>query len=168
MKIKLSQAITLMSVIKKRIQELKREREEVSYLLVEKGEQYELPVDRTFNQVVSELEAAQKDLLELETAIAQANVTSTIQWDEKQITIGEAIQLAKLYREQAREHATYGSKRNNTPYGTNMYQVLTYDPKKYAELSQKLNRKANKLSELIDEVNILTYIDFPRYHIYMD
>lgn len=174
MEIKLSQAITLMSVIRKRLLDLKQERNQLAFLYIQKGDKYELPQDRTFDQVTEELETVQNDLLQLETLIAKANTQSCIQWDGKEITIGEAIQLAKLYREQAQDYASYGSQRNNeidrqrSLSMNTIVRVLTYDPKKYAEKSQKLLRKANKLSDLIDEANIKTFIHFPRYSVYMD
>ena len=172
--IKLSQAITLLSVIRKRVEELEQERNKAAFLYIEKGDEYELPKERTFDQINAELEAAKMDLWELEAKIAKANTKNHIEWDGQKITIGEAIQLAKLYREQSREYANYGSFRNNEidrHHGLSskiIVRVLTYDPKKYAEKAQKLIRKANKLSDLIDEKNTRVRINFPRYSEYMD
>lgn len=166
--------MTLLSVIKKRLVELKQERNQMAYLFVAKGDNYEVPKDRTFDQVNGEIEKVQADLLELEVQIAKANSTFTIRWDDRDVTIGEALHLAKLYREQAAEYANYGSQRQNeidrgrTLSVTTVMRVLTYEPKFYAEKAQKLTRKANKISDLIDEANIQSKIPYPNYSVYMD
>ncbi|MBP1308787.1 hypothetical protein JOD82_001807 [Paenibacillus sp. 1182] len=173
MQIKLSQAVTLQSIIKKRLSELKQERDQLAYLFVAKGDQPDTPEDRTFDQVNIEIEATQMDLLEIESKIAKANSTFGVEWDGRHMTIGEALRLAKLFREQAREYGDYGSQRDNDidrsrMLTTPVLKVLTYRPKDYAEKAQKLTRKANKISDLIDEANLQNMILYPRYSVYMD
>lgn len=145
----------------------------MAFLHVTKGDKYDLPTDRTFDQVNVEVEDAQADFLQLQSQIAKANETFTIQWDERAIAVGEALDLAKLYRQQASDYAGFGSQRDNeldrSRLGvTQVMRVLTYDPKNYAEKARKLTRKANKLSDLIDEANIQNRINFPNYSVYMD
>ncbi|WCF11715.1 hypothetical protein NDS46_30690 (plasmid) [Paenibacillus thiaminolyticus] len=174
MKIKLSQAVTLMSTISKRIYELKDELNQLAFLYVPKGENYELSNMRTFNQVITEIESAEEDLRKLEVQIAKANTEVTIDWNQESLSILEALKLAKALRDKATEYSSFGRNRNNeidrarSMGGTPVLRVLTYDPALYAEKARKLTRQANKLSALIDDANVENYILFPNYSVYMD
>ena len=165
--ISLMTAIPLRDAIRKRILELTEELERVSTVTFAKGETPE-PHDRSVEDVLADLEKAQEDYRTLDLLVTKANVTNTIQWNGREMTILEAIEINKQNREKINLY-TRMAKRPKTeraqPRGVlgnaaDLIAKTTYDPAEFREKASKLTRQANLLSALIDEKNVEVRIPF--------
>lgn len=159
MKITLSQAVVTSASIVKRIQELLRERQEISIVKAPKGETYTKPV-RSFQVVTTEIAEAREDLGKLDYLKHVANVQNTIEWNGKNIAIIQAIELAKQLRLEANEFKGFGARKQqdleNGGWGANTTQTIVYaqyDTEKARLRGIKLNSIAERLSTEIDKAN---------------
>lgn len=164
MQISLAQAVSLRSMLNRRMQELVNEREQVAVVSVPKGEKYEKPT-RTVEQVTEELDEVRRHYRQLDLAMARANLTHTVQWDGQALPIMEAIELAKQLRAEMQELKRLAL-RNRQEYSSNwgeaiMVKYTMYDPDVYKERAKKLERKTNRLSHLIEAANHQAMLDFP-------
>lgn len=168
MKVTLAQALPLRSTISKRIQDLLQERKKVAVVEAEKGEQYEAPV-RKMEEVTEELRQAREDFRRLDVLVTAENLKATIQWDGKDISITEALELAKQTRGEAHEHKEFGNRnkkerKHSGGWGSNDSNIILhaqYDPENYRKSAQKLQREADRLSFEIERKNHTVEFDFP-------
>lgn len=172
MNISLAEAIPLKSSLSRRIQELVRERQQVSTVTIQPDGTKE-EHKRTIEEVAAELETTRSHYRELDIAIAKANVTSTFKWQEKDITILEAIELAKQIRGEVNELKRFGSqkkKETQRSWGTEQPTVVetTYDPDEYRKEALVLEKRVQKLSALIDKTNHVTEIPFSAADSYIE
>lgn len=171
MQITLAEALPLLNVISNRINDLVSDREDSSYIIVEKGEKYERPRYDLF-KLTEEIEQAWKDYVTLSKEIARANLENTIEWDGKQITIAEAIDLAKQIRAEIVHLRRLANRRKQEYVGGNreklLVKVLLYEPEEAKKLALKLERKVNRLSSLIEAKNHSVMIEFPNAEKYLD
>ncbi|MBL4952206.1 hypothetical protein JK635_08285 [Neobacillus sp. YIM B02564] len=162
----LAEAVPLKGIISRHIQELIRERNDVAFVEAEKGEEYEKPL-RSVEKITEELERVRKDFRMLDILINKANLENTICWDEENISIKEAIELAKQLREEANRLKSLGNakKIERTSRGLlNNHLVLLriaqFEPEEYRKRGIKLERQVNKLSALIEHANHFVTIEF--------
>lgn len=159
MKLTLAQIVVLSASIVKTINELIRERNDIAFAKASKGEAYIKPV-RTFQELTAEIASAREDLRKLDILKAKANVANTISWNGEDLTIIEAIDLAKQLRIEANEFKVFGSKKKqdfeNSGWGANASQLIVYaqyDPEKARQRGIKLTAIAERLSSEIDKAN---------------
>lgn len=164
MKITLDEAVALRGIISKRIQELIKERNSVSVVETTPGEEYEKP-SRTVEEVTAELNASRQDFRKLDVLMAKTNLENFLTWDGEEISITEAIELAKQIRGEVNALKNFAI-RKKQERKTNWQNVVEfvvhtlYDPEDYRKQYLKLERQVNKLSANIAHKNHLVEIDF--------
>ncbi|MBH8599424.1 MULTISPECIES: hypothetical protein [unclassified Thermoactinomyces] len=170
MQISLAQAVALRNILARKIQELINERSQVAIISVPKGEQFERP-NKTIESLTEEINEVRSHFRQLDVAMATANLNHTIHWDDQDITIMEAIELAKQMRGELQELKRFGSRKKqeySSHYGeVVMVEHALYDPAEYQEKAKKLERKVNRLSYLIEAENHQVNFDFPPATIYL-
>lgn len=120
MKISLLEALPLRNTISRRIQDLLTERDSVAFVQFEKGEEYEKP-ERTVDEVTAELNEVRRDFRKLDVLVYQANLEAKITQDDEEISIAEAIELAKQLRGEAGRLKVYAKSKKqerNHNYGS--------------------------------------------------
>lgn len=164
-KIALFEALPLKNTISRRIQELLQERDNVAYIEWEKDQKEETSAPtKTVDQVTDELETARLDYRTLNTLMVEANLNAKVVWDEKELSITEALELAQQLRGEANKLKAYGrSKKQERVHNysdTPTYRKATFDPEKMQKNALKLERMANRLSNAIEKANHNHEIEF--------
>ncbi|EQM25309.1 hypothetical protein [Bacillus licheniformis] len=162
-KIALFEALPLRNTISKRIQELLQERESVAYVEYDKGEEYIKPT-KSVDQITSDLEEARKDYRDLVVLMSEANLNAKVVWDEKELSITEALELAQQLRGEANRLKSYGrskeTERLSSYSDVISYRKAMFDPEKMQSKGLKLERMANRLSNAIEKANHNYEIEF--------
>lgn len=171
MKISLLEALPLRNTISRRIQDLLTERDSVAFVEFEKGEEYEKP-ERTVEEVTTELNEVRRDFRKLDILVYKANLEATITWDDEEICIAEAIELAKQLRGEAgriKVFARSKKQERQSSYGGEVYlfQKAMFDPAEMQKRVIKLEKLANRLSLNIEKTNHLHSIEFDAAEKYM-
>jgi hypothetical protein len=165
MQISLLEALPLRNSISRRIHELLQERDRVAFVEFEKGDEYEKP-ERTVDDVTKELNVVRNDFRLLDVLVAKANLEAKVIWDNKEISIVEAIELAKQLRGEAVKLKQYGiskKQERKQSYGETktVYRKAMFEPSALEKEGLKLERLANRLSLAIEKANHLHEIEFP-------
>lgn len=166
MQISLLEALPLRNSISRRIQELLQERDRVAYVEFEKGEDHETP-EKTIEEVTNELNEVRNDYRQLDLVVTATNIVAKIEWNGGEITITEAIELAKQLRGEANKLKSYGNSkrvdRKPQNYGETrtIYRKAMFEPSKLQKEGLKLERIANRLSLAIEKANHNQMIEFP-------
>ncbi|MED4211938.1 hypothetical protein SAMN04487776_10931 [Priestia megaterium] len=162
-KISLAEAVKLKSVLSKRIHELEEEMDRVAFVEIEKGEKIP-PQARSLSHVEQDLEDIRKDLRLLDKLMYQANIQNNITYNEHKLTIVEAIEYATQLRAKARKYKEFGSSsKEEYPYygeGVSIIKVATFDPEEYRLKGLEVEKKANRLSNLINAKNYQIELEF--------
>ncbi|MFP7486515.1 hypothetical protein SFC65_20325 [Priestia filamentosa] len=150
----LFEALPLKKTLERGIQELLQERDRIAYVEFEKNEKYETP-KKTIDQVTEELEEARKDYRTLTVAMARANLEAKLEWDKRDLSITKALELAQQLRGEADKLKGYG-KSNKQERVHSYSEVVTYraalfEPEEMQKKALKLERVANRLSNLIEK-----------------
>jgi uncharacterized protein YeeX (DUF496 family) len=164
LEISLLEALPLRNAIARRIQELLQERDRVAFVEFEKGEEYEKP-ERSVEEITTELNEVREDYRKLDVLVAKANLEAKVEWDGKEITITEAIELAKQLRGEASKLKNYGrSKKQERKYSIGdtktVYRKALFEPSEMQKQGLKLERMADRLSLAIEKANHLHTIKF--------
>ncbi|MFP3726397.1 hypothetical protein U8V72_14510 [Priestia filamentosa] len=167
MKITLAQALPVRNAISRRIQELLQERNRVAFAEAEKGEKYEAP-SRNIDDVTTELREARADYRTLDVLVARENLKATVQWDGGEITLVEAIELAKQVRGEVKSLKDFGNRKkqerkSSNGWGSSESNVIIhalYDPEIYRKAALKSEREVNRLSMEIDKKNHSVEFEF--------
>lgn len=167
MQISIAVAVNLKSQLEKKVNELYSERDRVATETVDKGEKGQIP-ERNVDIITGEAERVEDHILALKAALRAANQAATVAWNDKTITMYEALDLAKLLRARADRSKKLGNRkkleRNSARgiYGgdSNTFTVALYDPEIYKLSGMKLERLANKLSAAIEEANHANKFEF--------
>jgi hypothetical protein len=174
MNITLAQALPVRNSISRRIQELLRERSRVAFVEAEKGEQYEKP-QRSIEEVTKELEETRADYRTLDVLVSQENLRATVNWDGKEISLVEAIELAKQIRGEVNVLKDFGNRQKQERKSAqgwggntdaNVIVHALYDPEQYRKAALKLEREVNRLSLEIDKKNHgveFTFVNADKY-----
>ena len=165
MNISLAQAVSSVNIISKQISKLQRDLKNVAFQTINKSEALE-DQEETFYDVYGKLSEAESDLIELKLVIRTVNQAETLAWDDQDVSIGKAIELSKLLRSQAKTLANYGSNRkkeavNSYSNPEPRFQIAMFDPKAVSDQAAALERKADRLSALIEARNHSINIDLP-------
>lgn len=162
--ISLAEAVKLKSILQSKYRELHTERMRVAYILVEKGVEAKRE-GRTLEVVEDEIAKIQKDIRTLDRLVYEANVKNFISFNDEELTLVEAIELAKQLRVEVNEIKEFASsEKEELQYGYGesvlMVRVALFDPEHYRLKSEQLERQAHKLSNLINAKNYEVRIPF--------
>ncbi|GGI14340.1 hypothetical protein [Gottfriedia solisilvae] len=161
--ITLAEALNIRHILSKRIRELIEELEENSSVEVEKGQP--LPtLARNMTQIESDLAKVRADFRKLDYLMQKANIENTITIENMELSITEAIEFAKQLRAEVQSAKEFASKKERIQpmYGTDsiIVEKLYFNPEDYRQKALKLERKATRLSGLIDAKNFSINIPF--------
>ncbi|MCD8511859.1 MAG: DIP1984 family protein [Bacillus sp. (in: Bacteria)] len=162
-KITLAEAVKLKSILSKKIHELEEEMMRVAFVQIESGSP--LPKQpRSLEHVEKEIDSIRADLRHLDKLMYQANIENTISFNNENLAIVEAIELATQLRAKARKLKEFASfEKEEHMYfgeGMNMVRVAMYDPEDYRQRADETERLANRLSNLINAKNYAVGLDF--------
>lgn len=165
MQVTLAQAIAGINIIKKQINRLQHQLNQVAFQTVAKEEQVD-DSEVSFYDVYVDLGKAEQDYIDLLIIIRTVNNQETLPWDGREISLSKAIELAKLLRRQSSTLISLGrSKKKEVvrSYSSTdtMYKIAMFDPKAIAAEAEALDRKADRLSALIESKNHSVNIPIP-------
>ncbi|MEK5442344.1 MULTISPECIES: hypothetical protein [unclassified Fredinandcohnia] len=163
-KISLAEAVKLKSVLSKRIHELEEEMDRLAFIDIEKGNKIPKQV-RTLTDVEQDIEEVRKDVRLLDKLIYKANIENEIIFNDEELTIVEAIELATQLRAKARKYKVYGTApKEEFSYsyseGVPLVKVAMFDPEVYRLKGLEIDRQANRLSNLINAKNYSIQLNF--------
>lgn len=162
-KISLAEAVKLKSIIKNRIAELQLECNRVAFAVVEKGET-PTPLERTLSDVENDLEQVRLHSRQLDRLVYEANIQNSISFENDDLAIVEAIELATQLRAKARyykELSTSPKEEIQYGYAENVvYRIAQFDPEQYRLKALQAEKDANKLSNLINAKNYSIQLQF--------
>ncbi|WP_106767583.1 hypothetical protein [Paenibacillus faecalis] len=164
--ITMAEALAVRAAMNRLINQLMQERLNNSSTIIEKGETAEVPV-RSVDVITEEIDAISTDFRKLDLLMAISNTTETISWNGANITVMEAIELAKQMRNEIGQLAHLGSRkkleRQNSrglEGSVTLFNVALYDPEAYQAAARKKEREVTKLSSLIEHANHHSKISF--------
>ncbi|MFJ8236627.1 hypothetical protein ACIQ34_13030 [Ureibacillus sp. NPDC094379] len=162
--IPLAEAVKLKSILTKKISELIKEIHLVSNAVVEKGKEPR-PSGRKLTEVEAELAQVRKDSRTLDKLIYRANIDHTLTFNDEELAIVEAIELASQLRAEASLCKDLGMVEKETLYHSTgdsviFYKVAMYDPAEYRNRANKLEKEAHRLSNLINAKNYQVQVEF--------
>ena len=162
--ISLAEAVKLKSVLSKRIHELEEEMDRLAFIEMEK----ESPAPkqtRTLKDVEKDIKVVRKDFRLLDKLMYQANIENEIIFNDETLSIVEAIELASQLRARARKYKEFGSAvKEEFLYSIGesgaMIRVAQFEPEDYRLKAIETERKANRLSNLINAKNYAVELEF--------
>ncbi|ANY75739.1 hypothetical protein [Paenibacillus ihbetae] len=165
--ITMAEALAVRAAMNRLINQLMQERLNNSSTIIEKGETAEVPA-RSVDVITEEIDAVSADFRKLDLLMAISNTTETIPWNGTNITVMEAIELAKQMRNEIGQLAHLGSRKKlerQTSRGleggaVTLFNVALYDPEAYHAAARKKEREVTKLSSLIEHANHHSKIPF--------
>lgn len=162
--ISLAEAVKLKSVLSKRIHELEEEMDRLAFIEMEK-ENPAPKQTRTLKDVEKDIKVIRKDFRLLDKLMYQANIENEIIFNDESLSIVEAIELASQLRARARKYKEFGSAvKEEFLYSIGesgaMIRVAQFDPEDYRLKAIETERKANRLSNLINAKNYAVELDF--------
>lgn len=171
-KLSLAALVPLRSDIASRVTELDNEREQNAFCEYLKGEKAEKPT-RSFALITEELEEAREDFRAIDELIHSANLTNKIKWNNQEISIFTAMQIAKHMRKEASSLKSYGSRKKEeirSYYNGGEKTIIRamYDIEKARENGLKLERKVKRLSQLIEDECHNIFLEFPQAEKYIE
>lgn len=164
MNITLAEGIKLKSILSKQIRELETEAHRVAFITIEKGAPRPL-INRTLQNVEAEMEQVRKDQRKLDYLIYVANSTNTVEFEDTQISLVEAIELAIQLRAKSSYYKGFSlASKEEIQYGfaesTTIYRVALFDPEEYRLKAQQTEKAAHQLSNRINTKNYTIVLDF--------
>lgn len=163
-KITLAEAVKLKSILRTRTHELEDEMRRVAFATVEKGTAPEKGT-RTLELVEKELDSVRYDGRILDRLMYRANIDNKIEFQDQQLALVEAIELATQLRAKARfckELSTSEKEVIQYGYGesTPVYQIALFDPEEYRLKALQAEKDAHRLSNAINAKNYSVKLDF--------
>lgn len=162
--ISLAEAVKLKSVLSKRIHELEDEMDRLAFVEMEK----ESPAPRqtrTLKDVEKDIKVIRKDFRLLDKLMYKANIENEIIFNNEALSIVEAIELASQLRARARKYKEFGAAvKEEFLYSIGesgaMIRVAQFEPEDYRLKAIETERKANRLSNLINAKNYAVELPF--------
>ena len=166
MNITLAEALPLKKQISKSLQDKMRERNNNAFVEFEKdGDTVENPA-KSFKDLTAELEEIRLDYRKMDFLMDQANINCKLDWEGQSISIKEAIEFSKQIRGEASQlkSLSYSKPMEKVASyhreGPVTYKKALFKPKELADEALRLEKKANRLSMLIEKTNHLHEITF--------
>ncbi|MDR7317722.1 hypothetical protein [Brevibacillus nitrificans] len=173
-KLSLAALVPIRSDIANKVTELDHERERNAFSVYVKGEKAEEPT-RSFALITKELEEAREDFRVIDELIHSANLANKIQWNQQEVSLFTAMQIAKHMRKEAASLKRYGSSKkeeiNTGAYFNGGDKTITramYDIDLARENALKLERKVKRLSQLIEDECHTIILEFPQAEKYIE
>lgn len=162
-KISQAEAVKLRSVLSKRIHELEEEMYRVAFVQIEAGKV--MPKQkRTMIEVEKEIEEVRNDYRLLDKLMYRANIDYEINFENTNIPIVEAIELATQLRAKARKYKQFAAAdKEEYVYSyenVQLMKVATFEPEEYRVKAMECERQANRLSNLINSKNYQIQLEF--------
>lgn len=162
--ISLAEAVKLKSVLSKRIHELEDEMDRLAFVEMEK-ESPALRQTRTLKDVEKDIKVIRKDFRLLDKLMYKANIENEIIFNNETLSIVEAIELASQLRARARKYKEFGAAvKEEFLYSISesgaMIRVAQFEPEDYRLKAIETERKANRLSNLINAKNYAVELPF--------
>lgn len=161
--ISLAEAVKLKSILNRKLSDLQEEQRRVAFITVEKG-QPAIRDGRTLTIVEADLAVVRKDIRTLDRLVYEANIQNEVSFLDQQYTLVEAIEFAKQLRAEAEVAKMFSiyEKEQIEYYGEHiqMVRVALFDPEAYRQKADELERKAHKLSNLINAKNYEVKLSF--------
>ncbi len=161
----LAEAVKLKSILRNKIHELEEEIDRVAFATVLKSEPNPSQ-KRTLQDVENELSRVRKDSRKLDALIYRANIDHTLEFNNEQLPIVEAIELATQLRAQLaklkelataeKEELLYGYGNESQPF----YRRALFDPEDYRMKAIELEKQTHQLSNAINAKNYQIQLDF--------
>ena len=163
MSINLAEAVKLKSIITKKIQELNTSVHQVTHVVIEKGQEPKQPA-LTLEKLETDLKQLRYDSRKLDALIYRANINNTITFNDEEMPIVEAIELATQLRAEAAFCKRLGMEDKESYFhsvgDTMLYRVALYEPLDYLNRANELEKQAHRLSNAINAKNYQVEIDF--------
>lgn len=163
--ISLAEAVKLKSILNKKQEQLGGERQRLAFITVEKG-QAGVREGRTMQIAEQELERVRRDIRTLDRLVYEANIKYTVQFEQQEFTLVEAIEYAKQLRIEAVVAAQFSAHEKEQiefggyGEGVTMVRVALFDPEEYRQRADLLERQAHKISNLINAKNYEVQLAF--------
>lgn len=158
--------------IAKIISELDQERHQNAFVEHLKGETAEAPT-RSFDRITAELLEAREDFRMIDEMIQQANLLHKITWNNEQISLFTAMQIAKHMRKEAASLKSFGTRKKEEisssfyPHEKTIIRAM-FDIDAARENGLKLERRVKRLSQLIEDECHKIFLEFPRAEKYIE
>jgi hypothetical protein len=174
LKISLTEAINIISIIKGKLNEAYAQLDKVSTVSYAKGE--EKPEKTTdVDELAEEIAVLQEDLISLSMAIDEANRSTVVDFkvNDRSLYISEAIVRAQIMRQSLRQLKKLADAPEKPVMRSSMYrsegnyEVATFDVKTYKNIAESLEKKVNRLSLSIDKANAITSVEFANVEKYL-
>lgn len=163
--ITLAQALHIRHYIEMQREALAREREEAAFKIkLAVGVAEEKGAD--IFTISQKLAAVTSDFIQLNKLIMEANATQTLTFEGDVLTIGEAIDLSKVMRREAKWFLDMASRAGVIECSTGATSPIkylkasTFTKEEAKETGFDLSRRSNALSLLINEANEKVLLDF--------
>lgn len=170
MTILLSQAVPLLSKIKKHLDELYDVRNQVATITHHREatpeEIAEFMPMQSVDELTQEIERVAGQLNQLRTLVAKANVENYVTFNGRELSLDEAIDYAAWLRREAQTLAVLGNtakvRIGNSFIDSRQNVVVrtTYEPQVYKQKAIELQKQADTLSMMIDMKNTQVTLDF--------
>lgn len=164
MKITVAEARLLKNAVSKRLHELLSERNKNAFVEFEKDEEYIKP-DKSFEELTKDIEKVRSHYMAVKKALAESNLKNTIEWNGKELTIVEALELVKELRDESDRLISFGNnpiiqRSSRGIYDSKtIYRKALFEPSELKKAGEKMRKEANRLSILIDKANFNTSVE---------
>lgn len=164
MQITVSELRLLKNAVSDKLHELLRERNRIAFVEFEKNEEYIVP-DRKFEEVTKDIERVREHYRIVKQALAKNNLTTTIEWKGKTLTIAEALELVKQLRQEAEDLKRFGEAKqmeriSHGAFDTKIsYKKALFDPAAVKKEADRILKEARRLSFAIDQANFNASVD---------
>lgn len=164
-KMSLKDARVLKARLGKNLTALAEKREKVAVVTIMPGENPNDFIDVSVDELTEKIDSCMEELLSVGAAIRRANVGTTAVSSEME-DIASMVEKSILLRREASYCKALGEKnpkyRERGGFGTDgaqLVNVTTYDIAKYAQRARRLTNDAEKLSAIIDRLDIQTMVE---------
>ena len=170
---KLKEAISLKSRYKKLLSELQEKRQRIAVVTTDVNESWEayLLSDERVDIVTADIDKVMSAYLEISALIRRINNNppNSVLPDVTEQTIADMVDVAAIYRAEAKLCATLGNKsprardtgsRFSSEGNPSLIKQTTYDIKAMAKRASELEQKALELSAKVDELDIGITVEY--------
>ncbi len=171
MRLSLAELLPLKVTMSKLIQDKIHERDSVAYVEFGKGDDEVLP-DKTFDQLTHELAEIRDDYRKIDFLIAKANIDHMVEWEDEELSIASAIELAKQFRGEVSLLKRYSRSKPMERVETyhmqeTVYRKALFEPSELKARAEKFEKKANRLSMAIEKQNHKVDVEFKEAEKYL-
>lgn len=165
MAINLAEAVKLKSILRTKLNDLLMELERVAFIITIDNTTSTATSNRSVVEVEQEIAQVRLDMRTLDRLVYAANINNTVSYNNTEIPLVEAIELASQLRaetDHCKHFGTYEKQEIEPNYGdsTVFYKIAQFDPADYRQRANDLERQAHRLSNAINAKNYSITIAF--------